>query len=187
LTLEGRVSSVAADRMEIETPAGPLTFFWSGPALDTAFASDEVIQLEVGFAAYALAPPQISVVRSARATAATVDGGPFIGMGWKPGSKAVLQGLEAVFPKLEYEVVSCCSTGTRSSGFNEDDFRCDFSALEAQLDGSSTDIALGSTGVVGPWSVSNVTSSFSYASESIWRIQVTMLGPATPRGVDGGI
>jgi hypothetical protein len=187
VTLEGRVSSVVADQMEITTPEGTSTFGWQGPALDTAFAVDELVQIDVAFGPQPLGPPKVSIVRSARATAVTVDGSTYGGFGKESdASTTTALGLGRTLPRLAYSTVSCCAT-SRVNWSNRDDYTCDASALQAHFEGSSSAIARGTTGVVGPWSVTNILSSFTHSDETYASIEVTLLGPGTPRGADAGI
>jgi hypothetical protein len=183
VTFEGRVSSVAAQQMEIATSEGPATFNWQGPALDIAFAVDEPVQVDVSSGPYALSPPKISIVRSERATAVAVNGGPWGSLRTESDASTTL-GLEPTLPLLAYSTISCCASHFKYAS-GRDDYTCDRSALEARFEGSSTAIARGTTGIVGPWSVTNITASFTHSSEDFSSIQVTLLGPATPRSADG--
>lgn len=182
-TREGHLSSVAADRIDITTPDGTHSFGWRGPALDAEFAVGDSVQLEAtdGFGYGSRA--YISTLRSSSATAVVVAGSPMWLLGVQQGSKVTVPDLAPELPELVYRLVSCC----HHDGLFGITVRCDYSALEATLGGSSTAIPLGETGLIGPWSVTNLRSEFVNSLESAWDIQVTLLGPATPRSLDGGL
>lgn len=183
---EGRVSAVSADRVDVTASEGTYTFAWSGPPLDTAFAIDDVVQL-VGPISHGyglFSHIDRSELRSARATAIVMTGVAVVSMGLEPGSSQTLRDVPPLGPELVYRLVSCCSRSI--------DLVCDYSALEARLDGQSVAISRATTGEIGPWSITNVRSRYldslavvSY--ESTWDLQVTLLGPATPTSADGGL
>jgi hypothetical protein len=187
-THEGRVSAVSADRVDVTTSEGTYTFAWSGPALDTAFAIDDVVQL-VGPISYGyglFSHIDRSELRSARATAIVMAGVAVVSMGLEPGSSQTLDDVPPLAPELVYRLVSCCNRSIDPS------VQCDYSALEARLDGQSVAIAHATTGEIGPWSITNLRSLYldslvvvSY--ESTWDLQVTLLGPPTPPSADGGL
>jgi hypothetical protein len=181
---EGHVSSVAADRIDVAASDGTYTFAWRGPALDTAFAADDAVQIVAtdgfGFSSHA----RISTLRSSSATAVVIAGWPMTRLPVEPGSTATLPDLAPELPDLEYRLVSCCSESSSVEGSTT---RCDYSALEATHEGSSAAIPLGDTGVIGAWSITNLHSTYVEHGEHVWEIQVTLLGPATPRSLDGGL
>ena len=179
---DGYVSRVAADRVDVTTPGGAYSFAWRGPALDTAFAVDDSVQVLVNTYGYGL---QLSVLRSSNATAAVVDGWDWVVMNKEPGSTATLRGVPSEFPALVYRLVSCCDAGFRAPWGAST--QCDYSGLEASLEGETTEVRLGGTGEIGPWSVTNVQSTYLMDGEHTWSVRVTLLGPATPKSVDGGL
>jgi hypothetical protein len=184
MTREGHVSSVTADRIDVTTRDGIHAFGWRGPALDTAFGVDDSVHIVAtdgfGYGSHA----RISTLRSSNATAVVVAGSPGISLDVEPGSTATLPDLAPELPDLVYRLVSCCHAEGSLVAFMT---RCDYSALEARRDGSSTAVPLGETGTIGAWSVTNLRSSYNVQVEHTWDIQVTLLGPATPRSLDGGL
>jgi hypothetical protein len=183
-TREGSVSSVAADRLEVASPGGTHVFNWRGPALDTVFAVGDVVQLERAQGADGLFPAAITTVRSSSATAVVVAGMPWIVMSTEAGATASFRGLPSELPALVYGRVSCCNPRSFDGTLGT---RCDYSALDAEQDGTFTAIPLGGTGQIGAWSVTNVQSTYVVAVEHQWYIDATLLGPATPRGLDAGL
>ena len=185
LTIDGLVSSVGPTRIEVAASGATYALDWLGPGLDGAFAVGDAVQLHsepnIGTSWGAL---RLSVLRSSSATAVVLDGAPWRVMSVEPGATATLQAPPEL-PELVYGLKSCCALG--SSSHVGPDFQCDYSALEAQLDDDTTAIPLGTTGVIGPWSVTNVRSTYVTFYEHFWEIQVTLLGPATSRTVDGGL
>ncbi len=171
---------------ELALAQGQTTFHWRGPALDSVFAVDDEVDVDVSSLPYAFgAPPTVTTVRSSRATAVTVRGGAYTYLRWQPGSTMTVHGLEPALPALRYGVVSCCAE--RPSAPHANDYTCDYSDLTAELDGSSARIAASETGTVGPWSISNSISRYFKLSESYWYVEVSLLGPATPGSADGGL
>jgi hypothetical protein len=176
----GAVSRVELERMEVMTRDGTLTFAWTGPPLDAAFAPNEEIQI----VRTQVAPPAESgwsVIRSTRSTAAIFDGTVWKPLATTPGSTHTLD-VPSDFPALRYPLESCCPAAENVSR------NCSYGPLEATYDAATTHIDLGTTGRVGPWSITNVTSTFHVegSGEMGWGNQVTLLGPATARALDGG-
>lgn len=185
ITVDGQVSDLAADRMVITTPEDTLTFFWMGPSLDAAFTIGDAVQVvaeDTNLGAFGA--QWLSSVRSGDATAAVLDAIPMTVMGKSPGSTRSLA-LSPSFPELVYGVKSCCFTATGTSS-NPYYYSCDYSLLDATFEGTSVPVALGATGLLGPWSVTNIRSRYTEQIESTWSLAVSLLGPATPRAVDAG-
>jgi hypothetical protein len=180
INVNGTVGRVDLDRLEIVTSAGPLNFAWVGPPLDAAFSAGEEIQI-VRTREYPGAESGWSVVRSARTTAAVRDGTIWKPLATTPGSTHTVD-VPSDFPALRYPLESCCPVGDHGSR------TCSYGPLEATYDAWASHIDLGTTGRVGPWSITNVASSFYVdgSGEMAWGNQVTLLGPATARAVDGG-
>jgi hypothetical protein len=181
MNVEGAVSRAFADRLEVMTSTGTLTLSWVGPPLDAAFAANEGIQV-VRTRVDPSAPGGWSVVRSARATAAVFNGTMWNQLGTTKGSTHSLD-VPFDYPSLRYSLVSCCSVAAALAR------NCSYGSLEATYDGMATQIDLGMTGRVGPWSITNVVSNYHIdgSGESAWGGQVSLLGPATARAADGGI
>lgn len=183
VAVDGYITSVDSDHVELTTPYGAYIFNWRGPGLDSAFAVDEAAEIVIAQARIGLFPPRVSTLRSSSATAVAVAGTPWVVMNTDPGSTATLPGLAPELPELVYGLRSCCSERTSLGPRNE----CDYSALVATLDGSSAAIPLGETGLIGPWSVTNLQSTYHVRVELMWHIQVTLLGPTTPSRLDAGL
>ena len=156
-----------------------MTFTWRGPALDTAFVSGQTVRGTLTYAGGGLSPPRVSTVRGSYATAVAVEGTPYTGLSKEPGSTTTLTGLPPELPALVYEVGSCCADAQQTTV-------CDYSALEASFRGNTAAIDSGATGAVGLWSVTNVTSRYYEARESVWDVQVTLFGPGAGSTPDAG-
>lgn len=185
LSREGQVSHIADDRIEVLGDDGS-TYVggWRGPALGTAFAVGDSVQLTAGDDYGFGGAVTVSVLRSATATAMMINAAPWRLMATEPGSTAELPRPSGL-PTLVYGVGACCASGGRSHVGEH--FKCDYSALQATFGDDTTAIPLGGTGAVGPWSVTNLHSVYYTAWEHFWAVQVTLLGPATPGAVDGGL
>jgi hypothetical protein len=170
--------------MEISIAGAALTFAWRGPSLTPAFAVGDAVQVVTQYLLTGLSSARMSIVRSPSATAVTVDGAPSIALSTLAGSSQALS-TNPDFPELSYGLVSCCTEGTFGAQVRA---TCDYAALQASFGGNSSMIALQQTGAVGPWSITNLESSYHLYEESTWHIKVTLLGPATaPPGLDGGL
>jgi len=183
-TREGHVSTVAADHLEVSTPEASYTFRWRGPALTEVFDVGDAVQIAASHTRDGLFPAQISTVRSSRTTAVVVAGAPWMIMSMEAGSTTVLRGLAPELPELVYALASCCNTRSSDGDLTT---RCDYSALEANYDGAGTAVPRGGIGELGPWSVTNVRSTYVVNVEHQWDIQVTLLGPGTQEGLDAGL
>jgi hypothetical protein len=175
--LDGTVTAVATDRLDFSIGDEAWSMHWVGAPLEPAFAVGDALKISAQaddpHGMFGMLPPAMRIVRSARATAVTIVARTFHALETSPGSTAQLPTL-AGMPTLDYSLTKCCN-GVSAEGATG--IECDYSALSASFNGTSTPIAFGQTGTVGPWSVTNIDSSYSHGVEYSWTVDVTMLGP----------
>jgi hypothetical protein len=103
-------------------------------------------------------------------------------LGTTTGSTHTLE-VPSDYPSLQYSLESCCTpAGTVAR-------ECSYGSLQSTYDAATIHIDLGATGRIGPWSITNLVSSYYLEGngESAWGGRATLLGPSTARAADGGI
>lgn len=173
------IALVQPSMLQVTFGADAITFRWTGPDLTSAFSVGDAVEIDGPIRITGFGGGGWSFVRSARATAAVLASDAWTTLGTTAGSTAVPP-LPADFPALVY-ALSCC--GSLAPGV----MVCSYDSLAAVYAGASAPIPLGTTGVVGPWAITNVASEYFISNEYSWQMNVTLLGPATMTGIDDAL
>lgn len=173
---EGVITALGPLEMTIDTSEGVQTFTWVGPSLKTKFDTGESVTIEFSPAGPGgLGPWQMwTIVRSADATAATLDAHFWLQASTAPGSEIPVS-TPADFPTVSLINTGCCrlDIDPMSGAF------CTLSSLEASLGAEIVTVDQKTTGPLGEWSVTHWQGSHWQLPEYIVRAQATLLGPAT--------